>query len=86
LTCVTAPWDNEAPGTFGIDFLIGEEAFLHIGFGYKIVKLIIDTVIRYESPRQLIADPVKENITSIKALLANGYVFEESTGLYKYKL
>lgn len=79
-------WDNEPMGTFGIDYFIGEESYLGKGLGSYIVKLVGQEVIKAESAIRLIADPVPENIRSIRALEKNGYVFCATTSLYKLEI
>ena len=76
-------WDHEPPGTFGIDYCIGEENYLGQGLANCIVKLIGQQVIKNGSAIQLIADPAPENIKSIRVLEKNGYVLCPATGLYK---
>jgi len=77
-------WDNEPLGTFAIDYLIGEEQFLNKGLGRVIIQKLIELIIAKETPKQIIADPVKENLISIKLLERNGFVLDEVTGLYKF--
>lgn len=76
-------WDNEPKGTFGIDYFIGEERYLGKGLGRCVVKLIGQQVMKNEFAIQLIADPVQENIKSIRVLEKNGYDFSATTKLYK---
>jgi RimJ/RimL family protein N-acetyltransferase len=79
-------WDNEPNGTFGIDYFIGEERYLGKKLGSCVVRLVGQQVIKTESLVQLIADPVPENIKSIRVLEKNGYVFCAATGLYKLQI
>ena len=79
-------WDNEPPGTFGIDYMIGEEAFLGRGLGSIMIKKLIDLIISKENPTQIFADPAKENAASIKLMEKNGFTLDEATGLYKIKV
>ncbi|GIO41561.1 N-acetyltransferase [Paenibacillus apis] len=82
-TGVGYAWDNEPCGTYGIDYLIGDEQLLGKGIGNKLIKELNKLVIDNEKPVQLIADPIKENIASIRVLVNNGYEFDKVTGLYK---
>lgn len=79
-------WDNEPQGTFCIDYLIGEEAFLKKGLGSVIVQQLCHHICTLERPVQIIADPVPENVDSIRLLERNGFVLESATGLYKLPL
>lgn len=78
-------------GSYGIDYMFGEESLLGKGLGKQLVKLICEKVIS-EQPNavQLIADPTVEedriNITSIKVLEANGFFFDKETELYRKPL
>lgn len=83
--------DNEPDGTYGIDYMIGEEQFLRKGLGKELVKLICDKVIE-DKPNaiQLIADPTIEekniNTTSIKVLESNGFKYDTIATVYKKQL
>ncbi|MNE18636.1 Aminoglycoside N(6')-acetyltransferase type 1 [compost metagenome] len=79
-------WDHEPIGTYGIDYLIGDERFLGKGFGSRIINKINEVVINNEGPVQLIADPIQENIASIRVLEKNGYIHDTETGLYKLSI
>lgn len=79
-------WDDEPEGTFGIDYLIGNEQLLGKGIGTQIVSKLSQIVINNENPKQIIADPIKDNIVSSKVLECNGYVFDNLTELYKLTL
>jgi len=85
--CKNAPegfgWEKEPPGTFSIDYLIGEEAFLRKGIGSVIIQKLIALITARENPKSIIADPVKENKDSIKLLEKNGFTFDETSGFHK---
>ena len=88
--CSKAPkgseWDGEPLGTFAIDYLIGEENFLGKGFGTVIIQELIELILEIEDPIQIIADPVKENLKSIKLLEKNSFILDDITGLFKVVL
>ncbi|KAB1439486.1 GNAT family N-acetyltransferase [Candidatus Galacturonibacter soehngenii] len=88
--CSHAPegfeWDNEPQGTFAIDYLIGEEIFLKKGIGSEIIQKLCQLINSLEKPVQIVADPVPENIVSIKLLERNGFILEPTSGLYKLKI
>jgi RimJ/RimL family protein N-acetyltransferase len=81
----------EPAGTYGIDYMIGDEHLLGKGFGKELVTLICDKVIE-EHPDAIliIADPSIEeqrvNVASIKALEANGFRYDNETAIYKKRL
>ena len=75
-------WEHEPPGTFGIDYLIGEEAYLHKGLGNVLLQALIRRIGTRENAVRLIADPVPENMQSIRLLTRNGFALDPATGLY----
>lgn len=77
-------WDNESEGTFGIDYLIGNEEFLGKGIGKQIVNKLTQMVIENENPTQIIADPLEGNSVSRKVLEYNDYFWDDLKGLYKF--
>lgn len=79
-------WDNEPDGTYGIGYMIANENMHGKGIGTQVVRLICDKVISSENVKQLIADPMTENIPSIKVLLSNGFTYDSNTGLYKKQI
>ena len=42
-------------------------------------------IVELENPVQIIADPVKENVKSIRLLEKKGFILDEATGLYKLR-
>ncbi|WRS28418.1 GNAT family N-acetyltransferase [Oscillospiraceae bacterium MB08-C2-2] len=79
-------WDSEPKGTFCIDYLIGQESFLKKGLGSVIVQQLCLLICTQENPVQIVADPVPENIDSIKLLERNGFTLDPTTGLYKMRI
>ncbi|ULQ61007.1 GNAT family N-acetyltransferase [Brucepastera parasyntrophica] len=70
--------------TYGIGYLIGEEEYLNKGIGKIIVKKLEEKIIEIGG-KELFADPLSENIASIKTLLSNGFV-KIKEGDYRKKL
>ena len=79
-------WDAEPLGTFGIDYMIGEEIFLKKGVSNVIIQQLCRLICTLETPVQIIADPDPENIASIRSLEKNGFALDPTTGLYKMKI
>ena len=67
---------------YSIDYLIGEEEYLRKGYGKKIVKLLVEKVEKQNPEARIVVQPEKENIASGKALLANGFVYDEGKDYY----
>ncbi len=78
-------WSKEPLGTVGIDYLIGEEAFLHKGFGSTIIKNTVVLIRKTEKYEYIVADPDLKNIASVTVLVNNGFI-KQKNGLYKLKL
>ncbi|UQZ88081.1 N-acetyltransferase [Deltaproteobacteria bacterium Smac51] len=77
------PWDNEPEGVFGLDFMIGEADFIGLGLGRRLVGLISELASQETGAVSLFADPDPGNVVSVKSLLANGFILDEKTGLYR---
>ena len=69
-------------GTYSIDYLIGNEAYLGQGYGKAIVGLLTETVKHLGQATHIIVKPEKENHASNHVLLANGYVFDKYNDYY----
>lgn len=65
-------WSNEPIGTVGIDYLIGDIEYLGKGYGSKIVRLLVDFIKSKNKYDYIVADPIVENVSSIKVLENNG--------------
>ncbi len=74
-------WSDEPIGTVGIDYLIGDKEYLGKGFGSKIVRLLVEFIKSKNEYDYIIADPIVENVSSIKVLENNGFK-EKANGLY----
>nr|WP_319571010.1 GNAT family N-acetyltransferase [uncultured Draconibacterium sp.] len=78
-------WSSESVGTVGIDYLIGNRNYIGKGYGSKIVQLLVELIKSKNEYDYIIADPVKENLASIKTLENNDFYLSEN-GLYKLDL
>ncbi|WP_288206714.1 GNAT family N-acetyltransferase [uncultured Parabacteroides sp.] len=67
--------------TFEIGYLIGEEEYLNKGLGKRIIQMLEEKLIEIGG-KEIAADPVEENIISIKVLLRNGFQ-KKSDGDYR---
>ena len=75
------PWQDEPPGTYGIDYFIGELKYMGLGLGNELVKLICGQL--PENAWHVIADPDPDNTRSIRVLKKSGFVLDPDNGLYK---
>lgn len=73
-------WDGD--GSYSIDYLIGEDDFLHKGFGKAAVSLLIAKVFSHYDAIQIIVSPDEGNTASKRTLLSNGFIFNKEKGKY----
>jgi Acetyltransferase (GNAT) family. len=74
---------DESNKIFSLDYLIGEEEYLGKGYGKAIVKLLIGKIKEQNPEAEIIVQPENENIASCKALLSNGFVYNEEKEYFK---
>jgi putative acetyltransferase len=74
-------WSDEPIGTVGIDYLIGDIAYLGKGHGSEIVRLLLDFIKAKGEYDYIVADPIAGNVSSIKVLENNGFR-QKSNGLF----
>lgn len=74
---------DESNKIFSIDYLIGEEEYLGKGYGKAIVKLLVDRIKEQNPEAEIVVQPENENIASCKALLSNGFVYNEEKEYFK---
>ncbi|MDH6364476.1 RimJ/RimL family protein N-acetyltransferase [Enterococcus sp. PF1-24] len=61
-------------GSYGIDYLIGEEDYLGKGLGKALISLLVDKIFSFPDAQRVTADIDKANQASEKSLLACGFV------------
>jgi len=66
-------WSDEPIGTVGIDYLIGNTNYLGKGYGTKIVTLLLDFIKTKKQYDYIVADPITDNLASVKVLRNNGF-------------
>ena len=67
-------------GSYGIDYLIGEESYLGKGLGKAIIALLVDKIFLLPDAQRVTADIAKENKASEKALLSCGFTLLNAEG------
>lgn len=60
-------------GSYGIDYLIGEEAYLGKGLGKEMIALLIERVFSFPDAQRVTAEIDKNNKASAQALLSCGF-------------
>lgn len=61
-------------GAYGIDYLIGEEAYLGKGLGKNMVTLLVNKIFSFSDALRITADIDKNNKASERTLLSCGFV------------
>lgn len=70
-------------GTYGIDYLIGEEAYLGKGLGKSMVTLLVEYIFSFPDALRITTDIDKNNKASEGTLLACGFkLFEDGRCRY----
>ncbi len=74
-------------GSYGIDYLIGEESYLGRGLGKGIVTLLVEKIFSSPDARRVTADIDKDNKASEGTLLSCGFALLDAGGsrYVKYK-
>jgi RimJ/RimL family protein N-acetyltransferase len=77
-------WHNniELEGTYSIDYMIGERAYLGRGFGREIIRTLTKLIFETTNAVRIIVKPEDDNAASINALLSAGYEYDETNDLY----
>jgi RimJ/RimL family protein N-acetyltransferase len=77
-------WYGDIPleGTYSIDYLIGEEAFLGKGMGKEMIALLAGKIFSLADAERIIVRPSEENTASCKVLRSNGFVVDPKTNVY----
>lgn len=65
-------------GSYGIDYLIGEEAYLGKGLGTKMIASLVDRLFSYPDAQRITADIDRENKASERTLLSCGFELFDS--------
>ncbi len=81
-------WYGSFPleGTYSIDYMIGDGAYIHKGLGKKMVQALINLVQEKEDAQRIIVHPDENNKASCNTLLSLGFVFDEENGFYLLSL
>ncbi|WP_167959133.1 GNAT family N-acetyltransferase [Anaerosporobacter faecicola] len=77
-------WNGSIPvqGTYSMDYMIGEEEFLHRGYGKQIVYALIEQIGNHNNAKRIIVQPEKENLASCGVLQASGFRYDDENELY----
>lgn len=65
-------------GSYGIDYLIGEETYLGKGLGKNMITLLVNKIFSFPDALRITADIDKNNKASEKTLLSCGFVLFDS--------
>ena len=77
-------WHGNLPlaGTYSIDYLVGEEAFLRKGCGAAAIRLLIRDAFARADAARIIVQPDEENLASQHVLRAAGFRLDAENGLF----
>lgn len=73
-------------GSYSIDYMIGETAYLGKGFGKEIVEALIKKVRFHNDAKRIVVQPEPENKASCGILLSCGFVFDVEKEMYLFLL
>ncbi len=68
---------------FSIDYLVGEDDYLGKGYGKAIVKALVGEIKRRQPDATIVVQPELENTASGRALLANGFTYDDDKKYFK---
>lgn len=60
-------------GSYGIDYLIGEEDYIGKGLGKRMISLLVDKIFSFQDAQIVTADIDKDNKASERVLLSSGF-------------
>lgn len=72
----------EVPGTYSIDYLIGDVNFLKKGYGKAIVNALIEKIKSNVNAKRIIVQPELENKASCNTLLSCNFKFDNENQIY----
>ena len=77
-------WHGNTPlsGTYSIDYMIGERAFLGKGYGKRIILALLDKIRSEPNARRVIVQPEPENKASCGVLRACGFCYDAENQIY----
>jgi RimJ/RimL family protein N-acetyltransferase len=67
-------------GSYGIDYMIGEQAFIGKGLGKGMIALLADKIFSLPDAKRITADIDMENKASANALLSFGFTLLDAVG------
>lgn len=65
-------------GSYGIDYLIGEESYLGKGLGKGMINLLVEKIFSFPDARRVTADIDENNTASGKSLLSCGFTLVDA--------
>lgn len=80
-------WQGTVPvrGSYSIDYLIGEEAYLRRGYGRAVVMTLTEHIFARTDAERILVQPEKENLPSRNTLRSAGYLYDRENDLF-YRL
>lgn len=69
-------------GSYSIDYMIGDTAYLRKGFGKLIVAKLTEKIATHNDAKRIVVQPEQENKSSCGLLLSCGFVFDTDSEIY----
>lgn len=67
---------------YSIYYLIGEESYLHKGYGKQVIQALIDRICEQTQAKEIIVQPEEENLSSCKTLISCGCQYNKTVAFY----
>ncbi|WP_050698780.1 GNAT family N-acetyltransferase [Anaeromassilibacillus senegalensis] len=74
----------ETAGTYSMDYLIGERAYLKKSLGTSLVKALLTAIFQEPDAQRVIVQPEAENRASCNTLRSAGFQYDEENRLYLF--
>lgn len=77
-------WHSNIPleGTYSIDYLIGEQGYLHKGHATRAIQLLNHQIDKQADAKRIIVKPDDENQLSQRTLLSAGFAYDAKNKLF----
>ena len=77
-------WEGytELGGSYSIDYMIGENDYIHKGYGRQIVLDLVKKITRHSDAKRIVVQPDEENKASCGVLLSCGFLLDTEKNIY----
>lgn len=78
--------NTKIDGTYSINYLIGDTAYLGKGFGKAMVRKLMEEIKMQNNAKRIIVQPEQENKASCNTLLSCCFSFDKNNGIFILEL